>query len=527
MAVLASGIVCKAGVSDGEILQKALRTLGLNRREVASLGIYKKSVDARHKNDIKITSSVLLELKDKPREEALCKRPDCRSFIEPQPEIAISDKKRDGRTVIAGFGPAGMFCALMLAENGYKPIVLERGAEVGERVKAVESFFSGGELDPETNVQFGEGGAGTFSDGKLTTRINDPLCRYVLKRLREMGAPEEIIYTSNPHIGTDRLREVVKNIRGRIISLGGEIRFLSRLDGISLRSGRVMSAHALGEDISTASLVLAFGHSARDTFEMLLGSGVVMEPKPFSVGSRIEHKQTDVDFSLYGADSRELGLPKGEYRLSERLKNGRAVYTFCMCPGGEVVAASSERGGVVTNGMSRYLRDGENANAALVVSVDKNDFPSGVLGGVDFARSIERRAYRLSGSYFAPSETVGEFLEGVSKPSVSPTYRPGVIKADLADVLPGFVIESMREGLSVFSRRMSCYKDPGAVLTAPETRTSSPVRIPRNGGGTAIGIDNLYPCGEGAGYAGGIMSAAVDGVHTALKIMASYAPYEG
>ena len=340
-----------------------------------------------------------------------------------------------------------------------------------------------------------------------------------------MGAPEEILFEAKPHIGTDKLRSVVKAVRQRIIANGGEVRFLTKLDSICLTNNEVSSVSSNGNDIETSALVLAVGHSARDTFEMLLGHGVIMEPKPFSVGARIEHKQADVDKSLYGDLAQTLSLPKGEYQLSHRRPDGRAAYTFCMCPGGSVVAAASEPETVVTNGMSEYLRDKENANAALVVSVSKNDFGSGVLDGVDFARSLEKRAYSLSGSYKAPSTTVGAFLEGKShSKSVVPTYRPGITECDFDKLFPEFVTDMMREGLRKFSRQMACFGDMGAVLTAPETRTSSPVRITRNESLTALGISNLYPCGEGAGYAGGIVSAAVDGVKVALKIIESIAP---
>lgn len=522
MPIILSNISCPVGTSDAEVIRIAEKKLSLREGDVAGAGIYKRSLDARKRSDIRSVCSVMLCLHDAAREEKLAGLRDVRYFTEAVPSPVMSKEKRDGRTVIAGFGPAGMFAALMLAEAGYRPIVLERGADVDKRTEAVEGFWSGGELDPETNVQFGEGGAGTFSDGKLTTRIGDPLCRYVLKRFVEMGAPEEILYLSKPHIGTDRLRGVVKNIRERIISLGGEVCFMTRLDGINLENSAIKSVTAGGRVIETASLILAIGHSARDTFEMLLKSGVYIEPKAFSVGARIEHRQVDVDRSLYGRESGEAGLPKGEYQLSLRAGN-RAVYTFCMCPGGEVVAAASERGGTVTNGMSGYDRSGENANAAVAVSVDRGDFPSGPLGGVDFARGIERRAFELTGSHRAPAMTVGDFLDGRSSGrAVEPTYRPGVVFTDFSGIYPPFVTEMLRTGLRDFGRKMSCFTDRGAVLTAPETRTSSPIRILRGDAGTALGITNLYPCGEGAGYAGGIMSAAVDGVRTAERVMGEY-----
>ena len=523
MPIIVSDIKCPVNSPKEEIIKLAISSLKLKRSDILGAGIYKISLDARKREDIHRVCSAVLRLRSPEREKALARKTGCRYFEEKEPEMIRSGVKRDGRTVIAGFGPAGMFCALTLAENGYRPIVLERGADVDSRTKAVERFWSGGELDPETNVQFGEGGAGTFSDGKLTTRIGDPLCRYVLKRFHEMGAPEEILYLAKPHIGTDRLREIVKNIRKRIISLGGEVRFLTKLDGINIKNGSAVSVSAGGVEIPTASLTLAIGHSSRDTFELLLKRGLTLEPKAFSVGARIEHLQRDVDISLYGAESESLGLPKGEYQLSHRRPDGRGAYTFCICPGGEVVAAASEPGGVVTNGMSRYLRDGKNANAALVVSVGKEDFPAGALGGVMFARAIEQKAYSCTGSFYAPCETVGAFLDDISPERiVTPSYLPGTREAPLDKFLPGFVTEMMKEGLRKFSREMPCFGLPSAVLTAPETRTSSPVRITRGENGVSLGTDNIYPCGEGAGYAGGIMSAAVDGIRTARKIMEEY-----
>ena len=510
--------------SKDDVVKSAIKKLRISESEVISAGIYKSSLDARKREDIHFVSSVTLSLKSSEIEQRLSKLENVSYFEETELNPEISTQKRDGRVVIAGFGPAGMFCGLLLAEMGYKPIILERGADVDNRVKAVEGFWSGAELDEETNVQFGEGGAGTFSDGKLTTRINDPLCRYVLKRLVDMGAPEEILINAKPHIGTDKLRYVVKAIRERIISLGGEVRFLSRLDDIKLEQGTVRSCITPQGDIETAALVLAIGHSARDTFQMLLNKGVYMEPKAFSVGARIEHTQQQVDESLYGKYAGNPLLPKGEYQLSHR-RGDRGVYTFCMCPGGSVVAAASEKNTVVTNGMSEFARDGKNANAALVVSVSKDDFGSGILDGVDFARSLERRAYEISGSYRAPSQTVGAFLDGIRTASTTvPSYRPGVVSAELDRIFPNFVSDMMREGLRNFSRQMACFGDPTAILTAPETRTSAPIRITRNDERLSLSLSNLYPCGEGAGYAGGIVSAAVDGVKTALAIMKAFSP---
>lgn len=525
MPVIVMNIPSKIGEDKESIVKKACKKHGIRQDEILSAEIYKSSLDARKRENIHFVNSLILNLKNVKRERSLSERDKSIKFFE-EPTLLpkLSPEKRDGMVVVAGFGPAGMFCALLLSEYGYKPIVLERGARVEDRVKAVEGFWAGGELDPATNVQFGEGGAGTFSDGKLTTRIGDPLVRYVLTRFVDFGAPAEILSTAKPHIGTDKLREVVKAIRERIISNGGEVRFLTPLEDINIKNGRVATVKANGEEIPTSAAVMAIGHSARDTFKLLLDLGTVIEPKPFSVGARIEHTQKRVDESLYGRYAGMDGLPKGEYQLSHRRPDGRACYTFCMCPGGMVVAAASEKESVVTNGMSEYARDGVNANAALVVSVTPDDFGKNPLDGVDFARSIEKKAFSLSGSYSAPASTVGAFLGVNSQRSVIPSYKPGVVDVDINKLLPDFVCDMMKEGLRKFSREMSCFGDSGALLTAPETRTSSPVRILRTENYNALGIDNLYPCGEGAGYAGGIVSAAVDGLRTALKIMESFAP---
>lgn len=523
MPILLRNIKTPFSASQNEVIEAALKKFKISPSKVENAAVYKSSLDARKHDNILLVSTVILTLNSRDSEQRYAKFEDVTVFEESVPIIEISKTKRHGRTVVAGFGPAGMFCALLLAENGYRPIVLERGADVDSRVKKVEDFWLTGNLDENTNVQFGEGGAGTFSDGKLTTRIGDSLCRYVLKRLVDMGAPEEILTTAKPHIGTDKLRFVVKNIRKRIIELGGEVRFLTPLQALEIDNNSVCQITTPDGKIETASLVLALGHSARDTFKMLINSGVYVEPKAFSVGARIEHLQSRVDESLYGNLAGDPKLPKGEYQLSHR-RGDRAVYTFCMCPGGSVVAAASEKNSIVTNGMSEFARDRSNANAAVVVSVSKNDFGSGVLDGVDFARILERRAYDLSGSYAAPCSSVGTFLGEATKYSVKPTYRPGVVDTDLDKLFPTFVSDMMKEGIRKFSHKMSCFGDMNALLTAPETRTSSPVRITRNDNALAIGFDNLYPCGEGAGYAGGIVSAAVDGIKTAIALMKSYSP---
>ena len=437
-------------------------------------------------------------------------------------ELTVSPKRSvdKGNIVIAGFGPAGMFCALTLCEYGYKPIVLERGAAIEQRIGAVESYWKSGVVDPRSNVQFGEGGAGTFSDGKLTTRINDPLCNRVLHKFCEFGAPEEILTKAKPHIGTDNLRGIVKNLRNRIIELGGQVRFLSPIEDINISNGRIKSVKVNGEDLDCDVLGLAIGHSAHDTFEMLLRKGVELVPKPFSVGARIEHLQTDIDKALYGKYAGHPALPPAEYALSYR-ENGRGVYTFCMCPGGFVVASASSEGTIVTNGMSNFDRNGANANSAVLVSVSEEDFGHEPLAGVEFIHNLEQKAYKLGGGK-APAMLTREFMGANGEFSlgrVTPTYLPGVEPANLRELFPDFVSEYLELGLKQFERKIHGFSDSDSILTGIETRSSSPVRIPRNEAGISANITNLFPCGEGAGYAGGIMSAAVDGIKTAIKIM--------
>ncbi len=534
MAVIIRNITAPVGVSNEEIIEKALKKAGLSRRDVARAGIHKSSLDARKRDNIHTVNSVRAELCSPEKERQLCKKQSGgRDFITlddtPRFEITPAPSEIIGKTAVAGFGPAGMFAALALAEAGARPVVFERGGDIDSRAEAVEKFLGGGEFSPVSNVQFGEGGAGTFSDGKLTTRIKDPLCRYVSERFYEFGAPDEILFSAHPHIGTDRLREVVRRLRERIIMLGGEVRFGSRVEDIIVRNGSVAGVVVNGEKIPVNSLILAVGHSARDTFEMLLKNSVALETKPFAVGARIEHLQKNVDRSLYGefADRAGTLLPVGEYQQSYT-SGGRGVYTFCMCPGGTVIPSQSEAETIVTNGMSVYARDGVNANAALVAAVSPADFGSRPLDGVAFAREIERRAFEAAGrSYAAPGCTMGAFLKkeklpksfSFEKGGVIPTYSRGVTPCDLDEILPSFVTEKMREGLRVFARRMECFGDSNAVLTAPETRTSSPVKIPRSEDMCSVSLKGLYPCGEGAGYAGGIMSAAVDGIRTANKLI--------
>lgn len=509
-------------------LIKAKKLVGLKNSDVKSAKLYKTSVDARH--EPVFVNSVLLELFNFAKEKSIAEKfPNIRMFVKEEFNVTKGDKPLVGKICIAGFGPAGMFCALTLCEYGYKPIVFERGASVDERVKAVESYWNGNSLNPKTNVQFGEGGAGTFSDGKLTTRINDPLCSRVLNKLAEFGAPEEILTKAKPHIGTDNLRCVVKNLRNRIINLGGEVRFLSQVEDINISSGRVRSVSVNGVDIPCGALVAAIGHSAHDTFETLMKNGVDLTPKSFSVGARIEHLQSDINKALYGKFADHPNLPPAEYALSYR-EGGRGVYTFCMCPGGFVTASASTDGSVVTNGMSFFDRSGDNANSAVLVSVSPDDFGTSPLSGVKFIQKLETKAYELGAingkSGNAPAMLTREFINSgtaFSLGRVTPTYPLGVSSCNLRELFPPFVSDFLALGIKRFERNIKGFSDSDSVLTAIESRTSSPVRIPRSEKLTALSCDNLYPCGEGAGYAGGIMSAAVDGIRTALAIIEKYA----
>lgn len=489
-------------------------------RGIRDFRIVKKSIDARKKTDIHYVYTIDISAEN---ESAALKRCRQASRVKKSEYSFSGGKVPEKPVVIAGFGPAGMMCAYMLAKHGCKVIVAERGSDADKRAADVERFRKTGVLDTESNVQFGEGGAGTFSDGKLTTGINDERTGFVLKEFAAHGAPQEIVYSSKPHIGTDRLVGMVKAFRNDIINMGGEVLFNTLVKDIEVNGGTVTAAvlDSGGKEtrIETDHIIMATGHSARDTFEMLRRLGADMERKVFAVGARIEHKQEWINHAQYG----ELCslLPAADYKLAVKTPSGRSAYTFCMCPGGEVIASASEEGGVVTNGMSTYARDGENANSALLVNVTPEDLPgSDVLEGVYFQRDIERKAYELCGGYFAPAQTVGNFLGGSgASPEVDPTYIPGVKYVDLNDVLPGFITNTMREAIPLMDKRLKGFAHPGAVLTAPETRSSSPVRVIRDSISRQSNIIGLYPCGEGAGYAGGIMTAAVDGIKTAEAVM--------
>ena len=500
---------------------EAAQMLRISNSKIRQLRIVRRSVDARKKPDVRIIYTIDVAVdgsENKILKQSGCKRASIApvSYYKP-PKNTLSSEKRP---VVVGFGPAGMFAALILAMAGLKPLVLERGEDAQSRHDKVEKFFATGELDTKSNVQFGEGGAGTFSDGKLNTGVNNPRIGWVLEQFVKAGAREDILYDAKPHVGTDVLLTVVQNLRKRIIALGGEVRFNTQLTGLILEGDKLTGLKtAEGEEILCDHAVLAIGHSARDTFEMLEATGIPMEPKPFAMGVRIEHKQSAVDEAQYGRQ--DPVLPPADYKLVQHLDN-ETVYTFCMCPGGYVVAAASEEGRICTNGMSYADREGENANAALLVTLNPADFPyEGTLGGMQWQREIEEKAYRVSGSYKAPAQKVGDFLAGKASQGpgkVEPTYRPGVTWCDLHEFLPGKITRALAEALPKLDGKLKGYADPDAVLTAPETRSSSPVRILRDDSRQSR-IRGLYPTGEGAGYAGGIMSAAVDGIQTAEAIL--------
>ncbi len=500
---------------------EAAQLLKVSVSKIRALKIVRRSVDARKKPDIKIIYTIDVMIDG--NEEKLIRKSGCKkasvakvNYYKP-PKCTATPAKRP---VIVGFGPAGMFAALILARAGLRPIILERGEDAETRYRRVRDFWNTGKLDPRSNVQFGEGGAGTFSDGKLNTGVNDPRIGWVLEQFVKCGARENILYDAKPHVGTDVLLDVVQNLRGWIISLGGEVRFNTLVTGICTENG---SLNALklqnGELLECDHAIFAIGHSARDTFEMLNAEGIPMEPKAFAMGVRIEHKQTTIDRAQYGRV--DPVLPPADYKLVSHLDDG-SVFTFCMCPGGHVVAAASEEGRVVTNGMSYADRDGENANAALLVTVKPEEFPfDGVLGGMYWQRQIEEAAFRVSSDYRAPAQTVGDFLAGkpsTGQGSVAPTYCPGVAWCDLHAVLPEKITRSLKLALPRLDGMLAGFAGPDAVLTAPETRSSSPVRILR-GADRQSEIKGLYPSGEGAGYAGGIMSAAIDGIQSAEALI--------
>lgn len=525
MRYLASDLRLSIDDDIGNIKDQLWRKTGMGIEDLKDFRIVKEAVDARRKNRIELVYTIEFSTERRLKGGI----PGIKMMEEEAetPEFKIGTTKLESRPIVIGTGPAGMFAGLVLARNGYRPLLLERGPDVDERAERLDRFWSKGELDSEGNVQFGEGGAGTFSDGKLTTRINDKRVSAILKEFVKAGAPPEISYKAKPHIGTDILRDVIKNIRKDIIRYGGEVRFKSRVEDIFIDYGlRVQGVRIKNEIIDSQVIVLATGHSARNIYELLHRKNVKLISKPFSIGVRIEHPQELIDRAQHGSFAGHPRLGHAEYQLSYKLGQ-RAAYTFCMCPGGLVVAASSDQGEVVTNGMSYHARDGINANSAFVVSVGPEDFgDTHPLAGIEFQRMWERAAFQAGGGrYYAPVQKLGDFLDkrvSTRIGKVIPTYIPGVVPYDLTKCLPGFVVDMMIKAVGGFNRQIKGFAMKDAILTGVETRTSAPVRIVRDSNFEAEGITGLYLAGEGAGYAGGIVSAAVDGMRVAEAVMSKY-----
>lgn len=512
------------------VARKRLKLLGMSTHN-RSFFVYRRSVDARHRDNVLFVYSIATRLAPGESVPDAISRFDGSLMEEAEPDFKQGNEKLGSRPVIVGSGPCGLFAALLLAENGYAPIIVERGGSICDRKNAVSEFERAAALDTESNIQFGAGGAGTFSDGKLVTRINDPLSSYVINRFVEFGAPEDIKYIAKPHIGTDILSVVIDRMIDRITALGGEIYYNTKFTGFTESLGRITGIKTSRFELSAGVLLLAIGHSARDTYGELISRNLNIEGKPFSVGMRIEHLADDIDRALYGDYAGSATLGRAEYNLSHNTKE-RGVYTFCMCPGGVVVPAASEEGGVVVNGMSYHDRAGRNSNSAIVCSIFKEDYGLTATRAIEFQRNIERLAFRAGGGdYSAPIITVGDFLRGECKRypgEVKPSYMNGerVRLASPSEYLPKFVTEAICGALSSFDKRISGFASDGAVLTGAETRTSAPLRIIRDPDTRlALGYNNLYPAGEGAGYAGGITSAAIDGIKSAIKIIERFSPY--
>ena len=509
-----TNIKIRADLSDDELFEKIYKKYKINKNDVTEKRIIKKSIDARNKADIFYNYSVELECKNENKIKNV------QIVKKEEPFKIIVNRKSSKRPVIIGAGPAGLFSALTLAQNGIKPIIIEQGKTVDERKKDVEEFQKTGKINTLSNVQFGEGGAGTFSDGKLTSGIHNPLCKIVLKEFYNFGAPEQILYINKPHIGTDNLINIIRNMRNEIIKLGGEFLFNEKVTDFEFENSKV-TAVICSKRIETDTVILAIGHSARSTFEKLYEKGVKMEKKNFSIGVRIEHKQSMINKSQYG-EITKLKLPPAEYKMAYHGEN-RSCYTFCMCPGGTVIASSSETETIVTNGMSVYARNGENANSAVLVNVTPNDFKGeSPLEGMYFQKDLEQKAFKLGGSnYNAPIQRFEDFENNVKSThigEIKPTYKPGVTLSNLNEILPDFISKTLIEGIKYFDKSIKGFAHPDAILTGVETRSSSPVQITRNENKQS-NIKGLYPCGEGAGYAGGIMSAAVDGIKCAIAVL--------
>ncbi|HHT64182.1 MAG: NAD(P)/FAD-dependent oxidoreductase [Bacillota bacterium] len=513
---------------ESELINLAARKLRLGPEKITDLKIIKKAIDARKANRLEFVYSVDVEV-----DVVKGIRLDPPFVIASPPpfseKLTRGSERLDMPPAVVGSGPAGLFCALKLAAWGYRPLVLERGQDVDTRWHEVEKFWQTGHLNPECNVQFGEGGAGTFSDGKLTTRVKDPRVRLILEQMVEAGAPEEILYLNKPHIGTDLLRIIIKKLRKKLISLGGRIMFGQYVSGMRISGRGAIEALEIGNILLPLSIaVFAIGHSSRDTYQMLFQKGVLMEAKPFAIGLRVEHPQSFIDHRQYGKYAGHPKLGAADYALVyQDRERGRSAYSFCMCPGGYVVGAASEKGKVVINGMSEHARNSGRANSALVVTVDASDFGEGCLKGIEFQRKWEEKAYKMGGGYYkAPVQKIEDFLldraSGDLDGVLQPSYRPGVTPANLRECLPKEIGETLAEGIRVWNQKIKGFGHNQGVLTGVETRTSAPLRILRNEGMESVNTRGLYPAGEGAGYAGGIISAAVDGVKVAEAIIARY-----
>ncbi len=522
--------------AESALEQAILKKLDIAKPALIGFSVFKRSYDARKKNALLFVYSVDVSVHG---EAALLTRLRADKSIGPTPDTSYqfvghaAGGLAVSRPIVVGFGPCGIFAALILAQMGFKPIVLERGKQVRERTQDTWGLWRKRVLNPESNVQFGEGGAGTFSDGKLYSQIKDPrfLGRKVMSEFVKAGAPPEIMYVSKPHVGTFRLVGVVEKMREEIIALGGEVRFMHRLTDLQIENGQLRGvtvldvAHNRTEEVRADHVVLALGHSARDTFQMLNDRGVFLESKAFSIGFRIEHPQSLIDRARLGMNAGNELLGAADYKLVHHASNGRSVYSFCMCPGGTVVAATSEAGRVVTNGMSEYSRNERNANAGIVVGIDPRDYPGGPMAGIEFQRAWESRAFELGGgTYEAPGQLVGDFLAGKSSTqfgAVTPSYKPGVHLVDLDHSLPDYAITAIKEAIPAFDKQIRGFAMHDAILTGVETRTSSPIRITRNENFQSLNVRGLYPAGEGASYAGGILSAGVDGIKVAEAVARS------